>query len=142
MHTNICLVLTTWSHGALSRQSVWCVSYRAGPTVRYDTHNTASHTLVKSQERNHNDQPNIWLNYTRKRMSARKTDADSSMTIIRLVPCKMAQNVEYTSYLNTALVSPAIKHKFLYLMKCVYFRGSGLEDVRKSFVWRSGGLSI
>jgi len=75
-------------------------------------------------------------------MFANKTDANSSMTIIHLVPCKMAQNVEYTSYVNMALVSPAIKHKFLCLMKSVYFRGSALEDMSKNFVWRSGELSI
>jgi len=47
-----------------------------------------------------------------------------------------------TTCVNTALVSPAIKRKFLFLMKSVYFRGSALEDMRKNFVWRSGGLDL
>jgi hypothetical protein len=67
-----------------------CDVCRTGRGPRPGTTHITPPVLVKSQERNHNDQPNIWLKYTRKRMFARKTDADSSMTIIRLVPCKMA----------------------------------------------------
>jgi len=47
--------------GLFQTQRVMCVVPGGAHRQLWHTSHTISHTLVKSQERDHNDQPDIWL---------------------------------------------------------------------------------